>query len=74
MITTNTTSTSLIEPGKPIYIAKCPQCNKQFSVCMYPKYVCSHCYTSIPDILGIVNTTVIKLRYYFNKNIERGID
>ena len=71
MITINTTSTSLIELGKPIYTTKCPRCNEQFSVCMYPKYVCSYCYMAIPDILGIANVTRIRLSHYFNKNFKK---
>lgn len=70
MITVNTTSTSLIDLEKLIYVAKCPQCCEQFSVYTYPKHICPYCYTSIPDILGIINTTVIKQRYYFSKDLK----
>lgn len=73
MIIVNTISTSSTELGKPIYIAECPHCDERFSVCIYPKYVCSRCCMSIPDVLGITNATIIRLRYYFNQSSKRGV-
>lgn len=65
MIIVNTRVTVLEDS---VYVADCPQCDEQFLVYLYPKYMCPHCCTFIPDILGIVNTSVIKLRYYFDKD------
>jgi Zn finger protein HypA/HybF involved in hydrogenase expression len=54
----------------PVYAANCPECNEQFLAYLYPKYMCPHCCASIPDILGIVNASTIKLRYYFSKAVK----
>lgn len=70
MITVNTRATILEDS---VYIANCPQCDEQFLVYLYPKYMCPYCCAFIPNILGIMNTTVIKLRYYFNENPKLGV-
>ena len=65
MIIVNTRTTILEDS---VYIVNCPQCDRQVLIYLYPKYLCPHCWASIPDVLGIINTTVIKLRYYFSKD------
>lgn len=69
MIIVNTRATILEDP---VYVANCPQCGQQFLVYLYPKYMCPCCCAFIPDVLGIVNAMVVKLRYYFNKDSEIG--
>ena len=67
MIIVNSTSKCSISEH-PVYVTECPHCNEQFLIYLCPKYICPYCCAIIPDVLGIINTVVIKLRYYFNKN------
>ena len=60
-------NTANVMTNNPIYIVKCPYCNGQFMAYLCSEYICPHCYTLIPDILGIINTPITKIYYYLNK-------